>query len=182
VRVPFFFAFFTSQWAREQLSSKSMPRTITTPNNSSSQIIRALVIGIISSLFLIGAHDALAQSSLNLRGALSLKISKGRLSLKVGEISNNGSPGVVSGRLELSLWLSKNPYDGSQSLQGPRLAKCRLDGIVGSDTIANVSCGAKLRLISRGKYYVIITLSELDSSTGTFIERDFFTFSKRIKL
>jgi hypothetical protein len=146
--------------------------------------IRSLCTAIVLSItfYLISLQDARAQSALDIRGSLSLKISKGRLSLKVGEIANNSGPGVVSSQLELSLWLSKNPYDGSLPLEGLRLAKCRLDGIVGSETVANISCGAKLRWISRGKYYAIITLSELDSSTGTFVERDFFTFSKRIKL
>jgi hypothetical protein len=161
-----------------------MIATPTCTRRSSLQAIRTLTLGIISSLLLLllVARDSQAQSALNIQGSLSFRISKGRVLLRLGEISNTSSPGVASGKLELSLWLSKNPYDGSAPLKGSRLAKCRLDGVIGGDTVANVSCGAKLRWISRGKYYVIITLSELDSSTDEFVERDFFTFSKRIKL
>jgi hypothetical protein len=147
------------------------------------QAIRSLGLVITSCVFffLVAIQDAQAQSALDIRGSLSVRISKGRLSFKVGEITNNGTPGVVSGRLELSLWLSKTPYDGTEPLRGTRLAKCNLDGVAGSETVANLSCQAKLRWISRGKYYFVITLSELDASTGTFIERDFFRFSKRVK-
>jgi hypothetical protein len=113
---------------------------------------------------------------------MSVKISRGRLSLKIGEVANVGSSGVASGKLELALWLSKQPYDGSEQPKGSKLASCKLDGIVGGETVANTSCQARLRFISRGKYYVIVTLSELDQSTGAFTQRDFFIFSKRIKL
>jgi hypothetical protein len=131
--------------------------------------------------FLVAVHDTQAQSALDIRGSLSVRISKGRLSFKVGEITNTATPGIVSERLELSLWLSKTPYDGSEPLRGTRLAKCNLDGIAGQETVANLSCQAKLKWISRGKYYFVITLSELDPSTGTFVERDFFRLSKRVK-
>ena len=79
---------------------------------------------------------------------MSFKISKGRLSFKIGEVINGGTSSVPSGKLELALWLS---------------------------------CQAKLKFISRGKYYIIVTLSELDQATNTSLVRDSFTFSKRLR-
>lgn len=157
-------------------------------NHQSTFRKNLLLLLVLSPLFLfanlLGAlctPAAHAQSILDLRGSMSFKISRGRLSFKIGEVANSGTSGLASGRLELALWLSKQSYNGSQQLKGSKLATCKLDGIVGGETVANASCQARLKFISRGKYYVIVTLSELDNSTGAFIQRDFFTFSQRLK-
>ena len=112
---------------------------------------------------------------------MSFKISKGRLSFKIGEVINGGTSSVPSGKLELALWLSRQPYDATQPLKGSKLASCSFEGITGGETIANASCQAKLKFISRGKYYIIVTLSELDQATNTSLVRDSFTFSKRLR-
>jgi hypothetical protein len=112
---------------------------------------------------------------------MSFKISKGRLSFKIGEVINGGTSSVPSGKLELALWLSRQPYDATKPLKGSKLASCSFEGIPGGETIANASCQAKLKFISRGKYYIIVTLSELDQATNTSLVRDSFTFSKRLR-
>jgi len=144
----------------------------------------ALCMSLIISLTpsALSVHSSHAQSLLDIRGAVSFKISKGRLSFKIGEVTNLSTSGARSGQLELALWLSRIPYDATQPLRGAKLASCSLEGIVGGETIANASCQAKLRFISRGKYYVIITLSEFNSGTNSALVRDSFTFSKRLKL
>lgn len=126
-------------------------------------------------------RQAEAQTLLNIRGALSLRIAKGRLTFGIGEVANLGTSSTPSGQLELALWLSRNPYDGTQAVSGTKLAACTFEGIIGGETIANASCRARLKLLSRGKYYVIIILSELDQATDTLLIRDTFTFSKRLK-
>jgi hypothetical protein len=128
-----------------------------------------------------GASTGYAQSQLDIRGSLSFRIAKGRLSFRVGELANLGTPGLASGRIELAVWLSKQPYPGSGEPQGSRLARCSVDGVVGGEAVANLSCSARLRLFKRGKYYIIITASELEAQTGSYVVRDSFTFSKRIK-
>jgi hypothetical protein len=145
------------------------------------------LVGVVTDTPLrLAGKEALAgsgsQSLLALGGSLSVRISKGRLLFKVGEITNSGTHGVASGRLELSLWLSKTPYDGIEPIRGTRIGKCNLDGVVGGETAANISCQARLRLFSRGTYFLVAILSELDASSGSFIERDFFRFSRRVKL
>jgi hypothetical protein len=128
-----------------------------------------------------GISETCAQSELDLRGSFSVKVSKGKLSFRVGELANLGTPGVASGRVELAVWLSKQPYSGPGEPEGTRLAKCSVDGVVGGEAVANLSCSAKLRLFKRGRYYVIITVSELEAQTGSHVVRDSFTFSKRLK-
>lgn len=148
-----------------------------------SQTLRSLAIALLVASFpsTLSVRPSLAQSSLDIRGAMSLKIVKGRVSFKIGEVANVGTSELPSGRLEVSVWLSKKPYDETRGLQGIRLAKCTLDGMIGGETVADVSCQAKLRPFSRGKYYIILALSELDTTSSTFMVRDQFTFSKRLK-
>jgi|GEM_PF-5070485 len=122
-----------------------------------------------------------AQTLLEIRGSMSFKIAKGRLSFKIGEVANLGTSTVPSGKLELALWLSRKPYDAAQPLKGSKLAACSFEGITGGETIANASCQAKIKFIQRGKYYIIITLSEVDQATNTPLVRDSFTFSKRLR-
>jgi hypothetical protein len=97
-------------------------------------------------------------------------------------LTNAGSPGSVSGRIEVAIWLSKQPYPGSGQPDGTRLAKCRVEGVAGGESVVNLSCSAKIRPIKRGKYYIIVTASELEASSGSFLVRDSYTFSKRLRL
>jgi hypothetical protein len=138
-----------------------------------------LLLAIYPSSFSV--RESHAQAELNIRGSISLRISKGRLLFKIGEIVNLTPSQLSSGRIELALWLSRKPYDTTQPLRGSKLAACRFEGLPGGDVIANASCQAKLKFISRGKYYVIISLSELEPTTNTSVVRDTFTFSKRLR-
>lgn len=122
-----------------------------------------------------------AETLLDIRSSMSFKISKSRLSFKIGEVANVGTSTVPSGKLELALWLSRQPYDATQPLRGSKLARCTFEGIIGGETIANASCQARIRPLKRGKYYIIIALSELDQTTNRSVIRDTFTFSKRLK-
>jgi hypothetical protein len=140
----------------------------------------ALIVTV--TLSTISVRSTYAQSLLDIRGSISFKIAKGRLSFKIGEVTNLSTSGVRSGQLEVALWLSRTPYYATEPLRGAKLASCSFEGIVGGETIGNASCQARLRFISRGKYYVIITLSEFNSATNSAVVRDSFTFSKRLKL
>ena len=142
-------------------------------------IVKVIVVAVF--IFSGGTPEAFAQSELDIRGGFSIKISRGRVLFKVGELANIGTSGVASGRIELSVWLSKQPYAGSGDPDGIRLAKCSVDGVVGGEAVANLSCSAKLRFIKRGKYYIIVTASELEAETGSYVVSDSFTFSKRFK-
>jgi hypothetical protein len=151
-------------------------------NFHTARIIFSSSLLLCSLLFGTGIRDSHAQSSLDIRGSLSFKISKGRLIFNVGEIANLSRSNTASGKLEVTLWLSRKPYDSSSSTQGNRIASCTVAGILGGETAANLSCQAKLRFLSRGKYYAIITLSEFDTQSDVFVVRDTFTFSKRVRL
>lgn len=130
----------------------------------------------------LSVRESQAQAELEIRGSISFKITRGRLLFKIGEVVNLSPSKLPSGGIELALWLSRKPYDPMQQLKGAKLASCSFAGITGGDVIASASCQGRLKFISRGKYYVILTLSELDSATNTPVVRDSFTFSKRLKL
>lgn len=143
-------------------------------------IFCALLFTFIQSGLVVNSCDA--QSSLDIRGSFSLRISKTRVIFKLGEIANSDSSPARSGQLELSVWLSRKPFDETQGIRGTRIAKCQLAGIVGGETMTNISCQGTLRPIARGRYYIIVGLSELDATTNTFVLRDQYTFSKRLSL
>jgi hypothetical protein len=130
----------------------------------------------------LSVRESQAQTELEIRGSISFKITRGRLLFRVGEVVNLSPSKLPSGGIELALWLSRKPYDPTQELKGAKLASCSFAGISGGDVLASASCQGRLKFISRGKYYIIITLSEIDSATNTLVVRDSFTFSKRLKL
>jgi hypothetical protein len=148
-----------------------------------SRLIRFLCLACVLASYptSLSVRESQAQAELEIRGSISLRITRGRLLFRIGEVVNLSPSKLPSERIELALWLSRKPYDPTQELKGAKLASCSFAGITGGDVMASASCQGKLKFISRGKYYVIITLSELDSATNTPVMRDSFTFSKRLK-
>lgn len=132
-----------------------------------------LVLTLISCLpFPTSARKA----GLSLSGTSSYAVNGSLIDIKVEKIVNNRPAGSKSGSLRVSVWATKEAYQGG-TINGYVLGRYGMEPLKGNYTRSNVSVSVKFNPPPKGTYCIVLTLDEY-SDDDEWLTADYLTFKK----